>query len=177
MINKLVLENLKHRWVRTLLSALVVGVQVMSILTLVGLSKGMLEDSAKRAEGTGADIFLKPGGTFSFSAGQVLVKFVDLVKKQPHVTQAVGVLMIHAELITPLNGVDIQQFQAMNRSGFRFVAGGPRKADDDLIVDNYYASENHWHVGQTVKLVNHNWHLSGIMQGGVLGRLVVQLRP
>jgi hypothetical protein len=30
MINKLVIENLKHRWVRTLLSALVVGVQVMS---------------------------------------------------------------------------------------------------------------------------------------------------
>jgi hypothetical protein len=40
MINKLVLENLKYRWVRTLLSALVVGVQVMSILTLIGLSRG-----------------------------------------------------------------------------------------------------------------------------------------
>ena len=41
MINKLVLENLKHRWVRTLLSALVVAVQVMSILTLIGLSRGI----------------------------------------------------------------------------------------------------------------------------------------
>ena len=60
MINKLVIENLKHRWVRTLLSALVVGVQVMSILTLIGLSRGLLQDSATRAKGTGADIFLKP---------------------------------------------------------------------------------------------------------------------
>ena len=60
MINKLVIENLKHRWVRTLLSALVVGVQVMSILTLIGLSRGLLNDSAQRARGTGADIFLKP---------------------------------------------------------------------------------------------------------------------
>jgi putative ABC transport system permease protein len=176
MINKLVLENLKHRWVRTLLSALVVGVQVMSILTLVGLSKGMLEDSAKRAEGTGADIFLKPGGTFSFSAGQVLEKFVGLVEKQPHVKRAVGVLMIPAELITPLNGVDIAQFKALS-GGFRFLSGGPPQAPDDLIVDNYYAEQNHLHVGQTVKLLNHNWRLSGIMQGGVLGRLVVQLRP
>ncbi|MBV9763892.1 MAG: ABC transporter permease, partial [Acidobacteriaceae bacterium] len=54
MINKLVVENLKDHWVRTLLSAIVVGVQVMSILTLIGLSRGMLQDSAQRAKGTGA---------------------------------------------------------------------------------------------------------------------------
>src|SRR5579872_4793299 len=60
MINKLVLENLRHRWIRTLLSALVIGVQVMSILTLIGLSQGLLEESAARQKGTGADIFLKP---------------------------------------------------------------------------------------------------------------------
>src|ERR1700761_3492307 len=98
MINKLVIENLRHRWVRTLLCALVVGVQVMSILTLVGLSRGMLEDSAHRASGTGADIWLKPGGTLSLSIGQVLEKFVPFIAKQPHVRQAVGVLMIPVQL-------------------------------------------------------------------------------
>ena len=175
MINKLVFENLKDHWVRTLLSALVVGVQVMSILTLIGLSRGMLEDSAKCASGTGADIFLKPGGSFSLSTGQVLEKFVDFVAKQPHVTQTVGVLMIPVQLITVVNGVDITQFEKMS-GGFHFVAGGPPKDPDDLIVDIYYAQQNKLHVGDTVKLLNHNWHLSGIMQSGVLGRLVVQLR-
>jgi putative ABC transport system permease protein len=71
MINRLVIENLKYRWVRTLLSALVVGVQIMSILTLIGLSRGLLEDSAARAKGTGADIFLKPGSQGSFSLSSV----------------------------------------------------------------------------------------------------------
>ena len=69
MINKLVLENLRHRWVRTLISELVIGVQVMSILTLIGLSNGLLQESATRQKGTGADIFLKPatsGATISF---------------------------------------------------------------------------------------------------------------
>lgn len=174
MINKLVIENLKHRWLRTFLCALVVGVQVMSILTLIGLSRGMLQDSAKRASGTGADIFLKPGGTFSLSSGQVPQKFVDFIAKQPHVTQAVGVLMMPVELITVINGVDIPQFEKMS-GGFHFIAGGPPIAPDDLIVDNYYAEQHKLHVGQTVKLINHDWHLSGIMQGGVLGRLVVQL--
>ena len=44
MINRLVLENLKHRKVRTALSALSIGFQVTMILTVVGLSRGMLED-------------------------------------------------------------------------------------------------------------------------------------
>lgn len=176
MINKLVLENLKHRWVRTFLCALVVGVQVMSILTLIGLSRGMLEDSAKRASGTGADILLKPGGTFSLSTGQVLQKFVPFIAKQPHVKQAVGVLMLPAVgLITMINGVEIPEFDQMS-GGFRFIAGGPPTAPDDIIVDTYYAQEYKLHIGDTVKLLNHEWHLRGIMQGGVLGRLVVRLK-
>lgn len=176
MINKLVLENLKQRWVRTLLSALLVSLQVVAILTLVGLSRGLLEDSAHRASGTGADIFLKPGGaSFSFSVGQVNQNFVKFVAKQPHVALAVGVLIVPTgQLITPLNGVDIEQFKRMN-GGFRFADGGPPRQPDDLIVDVYYAQQHKLRVGQTYNLLNHDWHVSGIMQGGVLGRLVVQL--
>jgi putative ABC transport system permease protein len=176
MINKLVIENLRHRWVRTLLCALVVGVQVMSILTLMGLSRGMLQDSANRAKGTGADIFLKPDtqGTFSFSSGQIDAKFVPFVARQTHVEQALGVLIMPVELITVMNGVDVPQFERMC-GGVRFLEGGPPQAADDLVVDNYYAEQNHLHLGSTVKLLNHNWRVSGIMQGGVLGHLIVQL--
>ncbi|MGA8027613.1 MAG: FtsX-like permease family protein [Bryobacteraceae bacterium] len=176
MINKLVLETLRDHWVRTLLSAIVVGVQVMSILTLIGLSRGMLEESAERAKGTGADIFLKPDtqGTFSFSSGQLNEKFVDFVQKQPHVTQAVGVLSVPVELITQINGVDFPQFEKISGQ-FQFVKGGPLQGPDDLIVDEYYARQNKLRVGETWKLLNHDWRVSGIAQGGVLGRLIVQL--
>jgi putative ABC transport system permease protein len=176
MINKLVIENLKHRWVRTFLCALVVGVQVMSILTLMGLSRGMLQDSADRAKGTGADIFLKPDtqGTFSFSSGQIDEKFVPFVARQSHVAEAVGVLITPVELITTMNGVDIPQFEKMSR-GFRFLKGGPPQAPDDLIVDSYYAQQNKLRIGRMVKLLNHTWRVCGIVQGGVLGHLIVQL--
>lgn len=176
MINKLVFENLKHRWVRTLLCALVVGVQVMSILTLMGLSRGLLEDSATRAKGTGADIFLKPDtqGTISFASGQIDEKFVDFVAKQRHVEQALGVLMMQVELITTIQGVDVRELERMS-GGLRFLEGGAPKAPDDLIVDNYYAEQNKLHVGSTVKLLNHDWRVCGIVQGGVLSHLLVQL--
>jgi putative ABC transport system permease protein len=177
MINKLVIENLKHRWVRTFLSALVIGVQVMSILTLIGLSRGLLEQSAQRAKGTGADIFLKPGtqGQFSLSTGQMNQKFVPFIAKQPHVVQAIGVLSIPIEITTSLSGVNVPEFSRMN-GGFRYLAGGPPTAPDDLLADEYWARQHKWHVGQTVKLLNHEWHLTGIIQGGMLARLIVPLQ-
>src|SRR4051794_13366041 len=177
MINKLVWENLKHRWVRTFLCALVVGVQVMLILTLIGLSRGMMRDSAERQRGTGADIFMKPdtGGTLSFSSGQLPEKFVNFVAKQPHVRQAVGVLSINVETITTLNGTDIPQFEKIS-TGFRLIGGGLPTTPDDLIVDQYYARQHKLKIGDTVKLLNHNWRVCGIIQGGMLGRLVVPLK-
>lgn len=176
MINKLVIENLRHRWVRTLLCALVVGVQVMSILTLMGLSRGLLQDSADRAKGTGADIFLKPDtqGTFSLSSGQIDAKFVPFVARQAHVAQATGVLIMPVELITTMQGINFPDVEKMS-GGLHFLAGGPPQAPDDLIVDNYYAEQNKLHVGSTVKLLNHNWRVCAIVRGGVLGHLMVQL--
>jgi putative ABC transport system permease protein len=177
MINKLVIENLKHRWVRTLLSALVVGVQVMSILTLIGLSRGLLEDSAARTKGTGADIVLHPDngqGTFSFSSGPVKESFVPFVAKQPHIRRAVGVLTQAVELITSMNGVNFADFEKIS-GGLHFLSGGPPRNPDDLLVDEAYARQHNLRVGQTVKLLNHDWHLAGIVQGGMLARFIVPL--
>jgi putative ABC transport system permease protein len=178
MINKLVWENLKHRWVRTFLCALVVGVQVMLILTLIGLSRGIMQDTAARQKGTGADIFLKPdtGATLSLSSGQLKEGFMDLVAKQPHVQQAVGVLSVNVETITTLNGTDIPQFEKIS-TGFRLLKGELPKNPEDLIVDRYYAQQHNLKVGDTVKLLNRNWRVCGIIEGGMLGRLVVQLKP
>ena len=69
MTFKLIFENLRHRPLRTALSVLLIGVPVTLILTLVGLSHGMLEESARRAQGVGADILVRPPGSslLSFS--------------------------------------------------------------------------------------------------------------
>lgn len=176
MINKLVLQNLKARWVRTVLSALVVGVQVMSILTLIGLSHGLLQQSANRARGSGADIFLIPdtGGTLSLSSGQLPEKFVPFVEQQPHVKAAVGVLVQHLQVITTLSGVNLPDLERITGS-IRFIAGGPPKGPDDLLVDNFYARQNNVHIGQTVKLLNYNWRITGVIPEGILGRFLVPL--
>ena len=176
MINKLVLSNLKHRWVRTLLSALVIGVQVTSILTLVGLSRGMLQDVANQKRNLGADIILKPGSStaFALASGPVNAKFVQFVAKQPHIKQAVGILLIPGVLLTPVNGIDLRDFTKFS-GGFRYLSGGPFQGPDDLIIDEYYARQNKLSVGQATQLIHHNWRITGIVESGRLGRLVVPL--
>jgi len=176
MINKLVIENLKHRWVRTLGSALIVGILVASIITLIGLSRGMLQESAERAKGVGADIVLRhvTGATTSLQTGPIKEKYLEVVRKQPHVALAIGALGQQVETITTMNGVDIPEFEKMS-GGFHFVAGGPPVGPDDLLADEPYARQKNLHVGDTVNLINHNWHLSGIIEPGMLARFVVRL--
>lgn len=176
MINKLVFENLKARWVRTLLSALVVGVQVMSILMLIGLSRGLLQQSANRAKGSGADIFLIPdtGGALSLSSGQLPEKFVPFIQKQSNVKAAVGVLIQHLQVVTTLSGVDFGALQSLT-GRIRFIEGGPPTKPDDLIVDDFYARQNQAHLGQTVNLLNHEWRIAGVIPEGILGRFLVPL--
>lgn len=176
MINRLVIENLKHRWVRTLGSAMIVGILVASLITLIGLSRGMLEESASRARGIGADIVLRKdtGATVSLQTGQINEKFLAAVRAQPHVAQAVGVLGQTVETITIMNGVNIPEFEKFS-GGFHFIEGGDPRGADDILIDEPYARQKNLHPGDTINLVNHNWHIAGVIEGGKLARFVVNL--
>lgn len=177
MINKLVFENLKHRWVRTVLSALVIGVQVATILTLVGLSRGMLQDSARRAEGVGADIWIKPdgAGAFTMSSAQISEKFIDFFRKQPNVKVVTGMLIQPILIPLTINGVDLNEFNQLS-GGFQYVEGGALQNPDDILVDEYYAAQNKVKVGQTINVLNRPWRVAGIIGSGTLARLVVSLK-
>lgn len=173
MINKLVLENLKHRWIRTILSAIVIGVQVTLLLTIVGLSEGMLQDSANRARGVGAEIWLKPetAGSFTMASAQIDEKFTALVAKQPHVRIALGVVIAQIFGFTSMAGVDFDQFVEMN-GGFRYVEGGPLMKPDDVLIDEYYQREKKVGVGDDLTLLNHKWHIAGVVQEAKLSHLI-----
>jgi putative ABC transport system permease protein len=174
---KIVVENLKYRPMRTLLSNLLIGVPVTLILTLVGLSHGMIDDATRRAEGIGADIVVMPGASSALgmtgpSMPQAIVRFFA---QQPHVKMAVGVenQQVDSPFLT-LTGVDLNQFAQMS-GGFTYLEGGPFRTPDGVIVDDYYASQHNLRVGNSVKLVGNYWRLSGIFQSGKLSHIIVPL--
>ncbi|HLX43850.1 MAG TPA: ABC transporter permease, partial [Bryobacteraceae bacterium] len=153
LVNRLVFENLKHRPVRTLLSALAIGIQVTLMLTLVGVSHGMLDDYAAHTRGTGADIMVRPQGSSLLGlAGYTMsAKFVSLIREQPHVAIATGSYLQSVGNLNSIAGINLDEFTAMS-GGFRYLEGGPFTGPDDLIVDEIYARAEHLHAGSVVNL-------------------------
>jgi len=176
LINKLVLENLKHRPVRTLLSVLAIAIEVTMILTLVGLSRGMLDEAGRRAKGVGADIWIRPPGSsaISFSSAPMSEGMLKYFREQPHVAVATGTIAQPIGGIDTVTGVDLAQFSHLN-GGFRYLSGGPFSGPDDILVDERYAKQNHLRVGSSVRLLNKEWRVCGVFESGKLARMVLPL--
>ena len=176
MINKLVIENLKHRWVRTTLSAAAVGVQVTMILTLVGVSYGTLEDMARRSRGVGADILIRPPGSsiISMSSAPMPQKLIDFVRQMPHVAIATGTAVHAIGGTNSVTGINLDEFSRMS-GGFKYLAGGPFQGSDDVIIDEYWARQNNLRVGSTTTFLNKPWRVCGIVEPGKLARLFLPL--
>ncbi|HXW15334.1 MAG TPA: ABC transporter permease, partial [Terriglobia bacterium] len=68
MVNRLILANILHRPIRTAVSVLAVAIEVVMVILVVGLCHGLVNESAKRVEGVGADILVQPPGA-SFLMG------------------------------------------------------------------------------------------------------------
>ena len=178
MIQKLVWENVKHRPLRTFLSALLIAIPVTLVLTLTGLSKGMMEDATKRYRGVGADIVIRPKGSNFLSLGSSPTdeRVVDVIRKQPHVALATGIIIQSlGDVFNSAAGINLSEFNEMS-GGLEYLEGGPFSDPDDVIVDEYYAREKKVHVGKNVELAGHNWRVTGIVKPGKLNRVFVDLR-
>ena len=177
MLNKLIFANLTHRPVRTLLSVLAIAVEVTMILTLVGVSHGTLDSTAERARGVGADIVVRPPNSSvmsSLSSAPISDKYVAWLMQQPHVALATGVAIQSLTFPDSITGIDFASFNKMS-GGFTYDSGGDPADDNDIAIDKYYAAQKHVQVGSTLNLVNHDWHVAGIFEGGKLTRICVKL--
>jgi putative ABC transport system permease protein len=173
VIFTLVWENIRFRPLRTLLSVLLIGVPVMLILTLVGVSQGFIEDSRQRTNGVGADVIVYPAGS-SFGTGStnpMRAEMVGFLAKQPHVAQATGVVIsLIGDVWLNMQGIDYPAFKRMS-GGFTFVSGNEAdtfRKPGDILVDTSYASDHHLHVGSAIRLLNAEWHVTAIVGTGKL---------
>jgi putative ABC transport system permease protein len=175
LIHRLVIENLKHRPVLTLLTVIFIGVQVCMILTLVGVSRGVLGDMAARSKGTGADILVRPPDSSAIGfTGAMKEKIVDVVRKVPHVALATGTYVQAISTFDSITGVHLDEFNALS-GGLNYLAGHPFQGPDDLVVDEVFARAHKLKPGDTVEL-GHLWHVTGIVEQGKLSRTFADIR-
>ncbi len=179
-MNKLVFANLLHRPMRSIISVLAVAIEVVMILSIVGIFMGMLNDQKARTNGIGADIMVRPSNA-SYMNGvggaPMSVKIVDVLRRLPHV--AVVSPAIYSLSTSPtvevIYGIDYPSFNALKP--FVFLSGGPFQGPNDVIVDDVFAQGDGGHsVGQTIKVMNdHVFRISGIVEHGKGGRKLIPI--
>jgi len=169
-MNKMIVSNLAHRPLRSIISILAVAIEVTLILLIVGFALGTLNDQRARKKGIGADIIVRPPGSSNFdalSSAPVSVKLGDLIKQQlePHVVAVAPVVVQTSNKLEILSGIDLKTFESLG-GPMRYLSGGPFQGPDDLIVDEYYAGTNKAHVGDKVKALDHEFRIAGIVPQG-----------
>jgi putative ABC transport system permease protein len=179
MMWEFIVRNLLHRPLRTLIGVLAVAVEVALVVLIVGLTTGLLTETAKRIEGIGADIMLQSPSAqvfLAFSGSPMPIKIADKLKELKHV-QAVAPALLQFNStggVDVIYGIEKESFRAVS-GGFVFLEGRDMEGPDDLLVDDWAAKAKHIKVGDTYNLLNHDWHVSGIIEHGKGARLFVPM--
>jgi putative ABC transport system permease protein len=180
MINKMVVANVAHRPVRSVISIVAIALEVTLILLIVGLCYGIMNDSKNRTAGIGADVIVQPPGS-SFLSGisgaPVSVKLADVIRKMPHVKVVSPVIWQIATGggLEVIDGIDIHSFQALG-GPFHYLEGGPFQGPDDVLIDDYVARQKHVKVGDPMTILNQQFRVSGIIENGRGARKFVPMK-
>ena len=169
-MNKMVVANLVHRPIRSLISIVAIALEVTLILLIVGLCYGIMNDSKNRTAGIGADVIVQPPGS-SFLAGisgaPVSVKIADILRRVDHVKVVSPVIwqLTASGSLEVIDGIDLPSFEALG-GPFQYVEGGPFQGPNDVLIDDYVARQKHVKVGDTMEILNFAFRVSGIVENG-----------
>ena len=179
MMGEFVFRNLFHRPVRTLIGVLAIAVEVALVVIIVGLTSGLLQETAKRIEGIGADVMMQSPSAqifLAFSGSPMPIKIADKIRELKYVHAVAPALLQFNSSggVEVVYGIDPDSFRAVS-SGFVFHQGHDMEGPDDLLVDDWAAKAKHLKVGDTYNLLSHDWHVVGIVEHGKGARLFVPI--
>ena len=177
MINLVVSRNLRHRPLRTTLTILAIGVEVALILLVWGLADGLVEESNRRKRGVGADILIRAStstATTGLGRADLTGELIETIEALPGVAAVVGTTVQMQSDSNTVTGVELERFGRMS-GGLRYFSGGPFEGPYDVLVDETYARQKKLAVGDTVRVMNRDFRLTGITESGKLSRIFVPL--
>lgn len=178
-MNSLVVGNLVHRPLRSVISALAVAIEVVMILSIAAIMLGMLNGQKTRATGIGSDMIAKPGTTSNLmgvSGAPASAKVQQVLEKLPHVQVAapVYIQLVASGTVENIFGINYDSFNALRP--FTFIEGGPFSGPNEIIIDDVAAASGKgYHVGDVMKVLGRDFRISGVVEHGKGGRKFLPL--
>jgi putative ABC transport system permease protein len=173
-MNRLVIGNLVHRPLRSLISALAIAIEVIMILSITAILLGKISGFKARQTGIGMDMFVRPSTANNFmgmSPAGASIKVSDVIAKVPHVAVVAPVNVQLNNALDSIYGIDFKSFNDL--APFTFISGGPFQGPDDVIVDDYAIDGKK--VGDTINVMNHPFRISGVVEHGKGGRKFIPI--
>jgi putative ABC transport system permease protein len=178
-MNKLILGNLIHRPLRSLISAFAVAIEVVMILSVTAIFFGILNGNRTQTSGIGMDMITHPGAASALmnsSSASADVRIANVLRTLPHVKVAapVNIKLTLGSSVENIYGIDYDSYNALRP--FVFLQGGPFQHPFDIIIDDFQAAAKPgYKIGDTVKVLNHNFTICGIVEHGKGSRKFIPL--
>jgi len=178
-MNKLVLANLIHRPMRSVISAAAIAIEVVMIISVAAIFLGQIDGQKIRTNGIGADLIVSPpNASFlnAVSGAPIPAKNVEAIRTLPHVAVASPVIqkMSLGGTLEIIYGIDYASYNALRP--FVFLEGGPFQGPHDAIVDDVYAqTDKGHHIGETIQILGQPFRICGIVESGKGGRKLVPI--
>ncbi len=176
-MNKLVVGNLVHRPLRSIISAFAIAMEVIMILSITAIMLGILNGQRVSQSGIGMDMVVHPGAAtnlIGMSGAAASIDVAKVLRTLPHVQVAapVNIQFTVGKNLENIYGIDYASFNALRP--FTFLTGGPFQHPDDIVIDDYEAAKG-YKVGDTMDVLHHPFHISGIVLHGKGGRKFIPI--
>lgn len=178
-MTQLILGNLVHRPLRSIISALAVAIEVIMILSITAVMLGMVNGSRQQNSGIGMDLLVRPsasGTLLTGNAASASIKVADVLRGLPHVKVVApgNAKLTVGSSVENIFGIDYKSFNDLRP--FVFVAGGPFQQPYDVMIDDFQAQTGtHYKVGDKLKVLGKEFRVCGIFEHGKGARKFIQI--
>ncbi len=184
MTDNLLLSNLLHRPVRSVVSILGIGLGVLLIIATVGLANGTLRGNARREANVGAEIMVRASGTFGLSGSEPFRLPIELAPEIAKIDGVQKVVPIGQHLDTAsdsetgsrlLDGILFDEMSEM--AGLQVIEGRKLGLDgDEAMIDTAWQAQKKLNVGSTLKIYEKEFTIVGTFSPPSGARIKIPLR-
>ncbi len=175
----MVTANMRSRPTRTFISVLAVAIAVILMLLIGGIVSGTLNEYLSRTVGVGADFMLQQSGAsvfYALSSASLPARLEEKVKVVPGVGAVTPILANFSSADFGLVfGIDLQSYDEFP-GRLQIISGRDSLTGDEVIVDELYAKLHKLRPGMTLRVLNHDFTISGICKPGAVVRVFVPLK-
>ena len=175
--------NMLHRKTRTAVSIFGVGLQIATVMLLVGLASGTLDGIGSRLGSVGADVIFQPPDASLILGATHSVMPVGLAEEIRTKVSVREITPVLNRQISQINGqpesinlwaVDYPSYARLS-GGLALVAGRPLQKPGDLVLDTILAKKLDLQVGKRFEMLGRPFEIVGISRAGSGGRMLARL--